>query len=116
MYTWYEKEIQLLGQPDGLLLSVRGSFDQNRVKIVVEVEHMEKDSKFSVVLYDKAGEAGRHTEDSLQARYLFRLQKCVDSVPKTYAVFRPWAVRANPGLEWFLPFVPPSTPSETPER
>ncbi len=106
MFTWYEKDIQINGQPEGLIISIRGEFHEERVSISIDVEHISKPGLFKIPLYDKAGEGGRHTQDFLQSRHLLRLQKLLDKAPKTWDLFRPWAAHLNPSLETFLSSIP----------
>lgn len=106
MFTWFEKDIQIDRQPNGLILSIRGTFHEERVTISIDIEHIVQPGLFKIVLYNKASESGRHTQDFLQSKHLLRLQKLLDKTPKTWDLFRPWAVQLNPSLEIFLSSIP----------
>ncbi len=103
---WYENELKVANQPLDVILSVRGHYDQSRVSINIEIERLTSNEVCVITLFSKAAEAGRHVKDSLRASYLFRLQKLLDKTPKTWDLFRPWAVQLNPSLEIFLSSIP----------
>lgn len=104
MFTWYEAPIYVECAPKDIILTIKGGYQENRVSIFVQIEHMKMSNVYSISLFDKAGEAGRHIEDYLRDKHLTRLQKLVDGLPKTWTYFRSWAVHKAPELDSFLPF------------
>lgn len=114
MFIWYEAPIEVESCPKDVILTIKGGYQENRVSIFVQIEHMQKPDVHTISLFDKAGEAGRHIEDYLRDKHLTRLQKLVDGLPKTWTYFRSWAVHKSPELDSFLPscpetsFLPPS--------
>lgn len=106
MFIWYETPIEIESCPKDIIITIKGGYQENRVSIFVQIEHMHKPDIHTILLFDKAGEAGRHIEDYLRDKHLMRLQKLVDGLPKTWTYFRSWAVHKAPELEPFLPLGP----------
>lgn len=104
MFIWYEAPISIENCPKDVIITIKGGYQENRVSVFVQIEHMQRSDVYSISLFDKAGDAGRHIEDHLRDKYLTRLQKLVDGLPKTWPYFRSWAVHKEPQLDAFLPF------------
>ena len=94
---WHEETIEFTDAPSNVAAELSGSFDEKRVSIRLIISRLDEDWDESIVLLDRAADLEYH-EDAVRDKYLYKIQRIKDRLPRTLSELKGRLGDKNSGL------------------